>query len=71
MGRVSLLGLLDWRCPEVNANFLEVKTARRSIKVNSIRATFHLAISSAPSSYRLIVLQLGFDQKLPLRGNAA
>jgi len=23
-------GLLDWRCVEVNANFLEVKTARRS-----------------------------------------
>ena len=24
-------GLLDWRCLEVNANYLEVKTARRSL----------------------------------------
>ncbi len=24
-------GLLDWRCLEVNANFLEVKTARRPL----------------------------------------
>ena len=28
---IPLVGLLDWRCLEVNANFLEVKTARRPL----------------------------------------